>query len=41
MTEFKSETVKLAKQNDRTMADLAMELGIRRGIDRGVDSADA
>lgn len=26
--EFKAETVKLAKQSDRSMADLAMELGI-------------
>ncbi len=26
--EFKSETVKLVKQSDRSMADLAMELGI-------------
>jgi transposase len=26
--EFKAETVKLVKQSDRTMADLAMELGI-------------
>jgi transposase len=26
--EFKSETVKLVKKSDRTMADLAMELGI-------------
>jgi len=26
--EFKSETVKLVKQSDRTMADIAMELGI-------------
>ena len=27
-TEFKAETVKLVKQSDRTMADIAMELGI-------------
>jgi transposase len=26
--EFKSETVKLVKQSDRSMSDLAMELGI-------------
>jgi len=26
--EFKAETVELVKQSDRTMADLAMELGI-------------
>jgi len=26
--EFKAETVKLVKQSDRTMADIAMELGI-------------
>ena len=26
--EFKSETVKLVKQSDRSMADIAMELGI-------------
>jgi transposase len=26
--EFKSETVKLVKQSDRTMADIAIELGI-------------
>lgn len=26
--EFKAETVKLVKQSDRSMADLAMELGI-------------
>ena len=26
--EFKAETVKLVKQGDRTMADVAMELGI-------------
>ncbi len=27
-TEFKAETVKLVKQSNRTMADVAMELGI-------------
>ena len=27
-SEFKAETVKLVKQSDRTMADIAMELGI-------------
>jgi transposase-like protein len=31
--EFKAETVKLLKQSDRTMADIAMELGISEYIE--------
>jgi hypothetical protein len=31
--------VKLVKQSERTLADLAMALGIRREVVRGVSSA--
>jgi hypothetical protein len=34
MTAFKSETVKLVKQSDRAMTDLAIAPGISREVDR-------
>ena len=40
--EFKSETVKLVKQSDRTMADIAMELGISaKSVGEWVQLAEA